>query len=61
MWRSDDPEIIINGKQFLVAWAKAVNPFKKPGADTVIATPGFLVKNPAAAAASTAESSRRKP
>ena len=61
MCLSDDPEIIINGKQFLVASAKAVKPFKNPGAETVNATPGCLFKNPAPAAAFTAESSLLKP
>ena len=49
---------MINGKQFLVACAKAVKPFKKPGADTVKPTPGLPVRKPAAAAASIAASSR---
>ena len=61
MWRSDEPEIIITGKQFFVASPNATKPFKNPGAETVNAKPGFPVKNPEAAAALTAESSRRKP
>ena len=61
MWRLDEPEIIINGNEFSVAWAKAVNPFKNPGAETVKATPGLPVIKPAPAAASTAASSRLNP
>jgi len=41
----------IIGQQLVVAWAKAVRPFKKPGAETVRQIPGFLVRNPAMAAA----------
>jgi hypothetical protein len=41
----------IIGKQLVVACASAVRPLRKPGADTVRQTPGFLVKNPAIEAA----------
>jgi hypothetical protein len=51
MWRSLDPEICTIGKQFVVAFASATSPLRKPGADTVRHTPGFFVRNPAAAAA----------
>jgi hypothetical protein len=35
----------------VVALASAVNPLRKPGADTVRQMPGFFVRNPAIAAA----------
>ena len=39
----EDPEIQ-DSLQFVVAWARAVKPFRKPGADTVMQMPGFLVR-----------------
>jgi len=39
------------GKQLVVAWASAVRPLRKPGAETVMQTPGFFVRYPAMAAA----------
>src|SRR6188768_1084388 len=41
----------IIGKQLVVAWASAVRPLRKPGADTVRQMPGFCVMNPAMEAA----------
>ena len=41
----------ILGQQFVVAFARAVSPFMKPGADTVMHTPGIFVRNPATDAA----------
>jgi hypothetical protein len=41
----------IIGKQFVVAWASAFKPFRKPGADTVRQIPGFCVRKPAIEAA----------
>jgi hypothetical protein len=61
MCRSLDPEIWIIGKQFVVAFASATSPLRKPGPDTVRHTPGLLVRNPAAAAACPASLSWRKP
>ena len=49
------------GKQLTVAFATAVRPLRKPGPDTVSKIPGFLVRNPAAAAALPALYSCRKP
>ena len=40
-----------SGKQLVVALASAVRPLRKPGADTVRQTPGFLVRKPAIEAA----------
>ena len=37
----------IIGKQLTVAWASALRPFRKPGADTVRQMPGFCVRKPA--------------
>ena len=48
---SGSSEIRIIGKQLVVAWASAVSPLRKPGADTVRQTPGFLVRKPAIDAA----------
>src|SRR5216683_1370993 len=48
---SSEREIRIIGKQWVVAWARAVRPLRKPGADTVRQMPGFLVRKPAMAAA----------
>ena len=42
--REMSPEIRIIGQQFVVAWASAVRPFRKPGADTVRQMPGFCVR-----------------
>ena len=44
MFRSLDPLIWIIGNPLTVASAKAVNPFRKPGAETVKQMPGFFVK-----------------
>jgi hypothetical protein len=41
---SDEPEIMIIGKQLTVALASATRPLRKPGAETVMAMPGFLVR-----------------
>jgi len=41
----------IIGKQLTVAWASALRPFRKPGADTVRQMPGFCVRKPAMEAA----------
>ncbi len=41
----------IIGKQLVVAFASAVRPLRKPGADTVRQMPGFRVMKPAMAAA----------
>ena len=49
------------GKQLTVALASATRPFKKPGAETVMQTPGFWVRYPAIAAALPADCSCRKP
>ena len=39
----------IIGKQLVVAFASAVRPFRKPGAETVRQMPGFCVMKPAIA------------
>ena len=41
----------IIGKQLVVAFASAVRPFRKPGAETVRQMPGLPVMNPAIEAA----------
>ena len=41
----------IMGKQLVVACARAVKPFRNPGADTVRQIPGLCVRNPEVAAA----------
>ena len=52
---------MIIGKQLVVALASATNPFRKPGADTVMQIPGFCVRYPEIAAAFPADCSWRKP
>ncbi|MEZ4572954.1 MAG: hypothetical protein R2849_22070 [Thermomicrobiales bacterium] len=42
----EEPLIRIIGKQFVVAWASAVSPLRKPGAETVIQMPGFFAGKP---------------
>lgn len=60
-WRSLEPEIMITGQPFSVASFSGGRPFRKPGAETVMNTPGLPVMKPAAAAALPASASWRMP
>ena len=61
MLRSLEPLICIMGNPLIVAQARAVSPFRNPGADTVRHIPGFRVRNPLIAAAFPADCSWRNP